>query len=47
MVVVTIIGIISLATYMPYAHHQKKTLVKQAVKELSQTLSESRNLAIH
>jgi len=32
---------------MPYAHHQKKTLVKQAVKELSQTLSESRNLAIH
>lgn len=47
MVVITIIGIISLATYMPYAHHQKKTLVKQAAKELSQTLSESRNLAIH
>ncbi len=47
MVVITIIGIISLATYMPYAHHQKKTLVKQAVKEVSQTLSESRNLAIH
>ena len=47
MVVITIVGIISLATYMPYAHHQKKTLVKQAAKELSQTLSESRNLAIH
>lgn len=47
MIVITIVGIISLATYMPYAHHQKKTLVKQAAKELSQTLSESRNLAIH
>lgn len=47
MVVITIIGIISLATYMPYDHHQKKTLVKQAVKELGQTLTESRNLAIH
>lgn len=47
MVVITIVGIVSLATYMPYAHHQKKTLVKQAVKEISQTLGESRNLAIH
>jgi len=47
MVVITILGIISLATYMPYAHHQKKTLVKQSMKEMSQTLSESRNLAIH
>lgn len=45
-VVITIVGIISLATYIPYAHHQRKTLVKQAVKELSQTLSETRNLAI-
>ena len=33
MVVITIVGIVSLATYMPYAHHQKKTIVKQAVKE--------------
>lgn len=47
MVVITIVGIVSLATYMPYAHHQKKTIVKQAVKEISQTLGESRNLAIH
>lgn len=46
-VVITIVGMISLATYMPYAHHQQKTLVKQAAKEFSQTLSESRNLAIH
>jgi len=47
MVVITILGIISLATYMPYAYHQKKTLVKQSMKEISQTLNESRNLAIH
>jgi len=46
-VVITIVGMISLATYMPYAHHQQKTLVKQAAKEFSQTLSESRNFAIH
>ncbi len=47
MIVMTIIGIISLATYMPYAHHQKKVLVKQWAKQLSQSIAESRNLAIH
>lgn len=47
MIVITIIGIISVATYMPYAHHQKKVLVKQAARELSQSLSETRNLAIN
>lgn len=47
LVVVSIIAIVLLATYMPYAHHQRKTFVKQAAKELSQTLNESRNLAIH
>lgn len=46
-VVITIIGIISLSVYMPYSHHQKKTLLHQASKELSQSLSEARNLAVH
>ena len=47
MIVITIISIISLATYMPYAHHQKKTLIKQAAREITQSLSEARNLAIN
>lgn len=46
-VVITIIGIISLWVYLPYSHHQKKTIVKQASKEVSQSLSEARNLAVH
>jgi prepilin-type N-terminal cleavage/methylation domain-containing protein len=45
MIVITMISIISLATYMPYAHHQKKTLIKQAAREITQSLSEARNLA--
>lgn len=46
-VVMTIIGIISLWAYLPYSHHQKKTIVSQAAKELSQSLTEARNLAVH
>lgn len=46
-VVITIIGIISMATYLPYAHHQKKVLVKQAAREITQSLSDARNLAIN
>ncbi len=47
MIVITIISIISLATYFPYAHHQKKTLIKQAAREVTQSLLDARNLAIH
>lgn len=47
MIVITIISMISLATYLPYAHHQKKTLIKQAAREITQSLSEARNLAIN
>lgn len=47
MVVVTIIVIVSLATYLPYAHHQKKVLLKQWVKEIVQSITEARNLAIN
>jgi len=46
-VVITIIGIISMAAYLPYAHHQKKVLVKQAAREVTQSLSDARNLAIN
>jgi prepilin-type N-terminal cleavage/methylation domain-containing protein len=45
MIVITIFSIISLATYLPYAHHQKKTLIKQAAREVTQSLSDARNLA--
>lgn len=47
MVVITLIAIITLASYLPYAHHQKKVLVKQWAREISQSLAEARNLAIH
>ncbi len=47
MIVITILGMVSLATYLPYAHHQKKVLVKQGVKEIVQSLTEARNLAIN
>lgn len=47
MIVITIIWVISLTTYFPYAHHQKKVLIKQAAREISQSLSEARNFAIH
>lgn len=47
LIVILIIGIISFATYIPYAHHQKKTLVNQSVKELSQLINKTRNTAIH
>jgi len=47
MVVITIVGIISLATFLPYAHHQKKILIKQAAREIAQSISEARNFAIN
>ena len=47
MVVITIISIIMMASYFPYAHHQKKVLLNQGVKEVAQSLSEVRNLALH
>ena len=40
-------SIVMFASYLPYAHHQKKTLLKQASREISQSLSDARNLAIH
>ena len=46
LVVITIIALISLAIYFPYAHHQRKTLVNQWLSELSQGLNNARNMAI-
>lgn len=34
-------------TYAPYAHHQQKTLLRQSAREISQSLADARNFAIH
>jgi len=47
LIVITIMGIISVSAFLPYAHHQKKVLVKQWVKEVSQTIAEARNFALN
>ena len=47
LVVITIMMIVLFATYIPYAHHQKKVFLKQWAKELTQSLSEARNLSIN
>ncbi len=36
-----------ITTYFPYAHHQKKVLIKQAAREFSQSLADARWLAIN
>lgn len=43
----TIMGMLAFASYIPYAHYQKKALIRQGLKEISQSLQESRNLAIN
>lgn len=47
MVVMTIMFMLAMLTYVPYAHHQKKVLLQQWAREVSQSLSEARNLALH
>lgn len=47
MIVITIISLVSVVTYFPYAHHQKKVLLKQWSKQVMQSLSEARNLALN
>lgn len=47
MVVVTIIAIISMWIYLPYSHHQQRTLVKQWWNEISASISQARNMSIH
>lgn len=47
LIVITIMGIITVSTYIPYAHHQKKVLLQQWAREISQSLRDARNLAIN
>lgn len=42
-----ILGMMLMATYAPYSHYQKKALLKQWVKEVTQSIYEARNLAIN
>ncbi len=46
MVALTLLFVILWLTYVPYAYQWKKLAVKQAGKELSQSLYEARNLAV-
>ncbi len=47
MVAITIFFVISVASYVPYSHFQKKSLLNQWVKEVVQSLYEARNLSIN
>lgn len=47
MVVITIMSILMFASYLPYEHYQKKVSLRLAAKEISQSLTEARNLAIY
>ena len=46
-IVITIIWMMMTMAYAPYNYFQKKAQVKIVAKEISKTLSESRNMAIH
>ena len=47
MVAISIFFIISATSYIPYSHYQKKWLLNQGVKEITQSIYESRNLSIN
>ncbi len=47
MIVISIMWIMMMMVYAPYNYFQKKAEIRIAAKEISKTLSESRNLAIH
>lgn len=47
MIVIVIVSLISFAVYLPYVHHQKKIFLDNAVRELSQALTATRNQALH
>jgi len=47
MVVITIMFILSMMMYAPYQHYQTKQKVRNSAKIVTQTLYESRNLAIN
>jgi prepilin-type N-terminal cleavage/methylation domain-containing protein len=47
MIAITIISILMVMTYAPYNYYSNKAKVRVTAKEISQSLYESRNLAIH
>lgn len=47
LIVITIMSIIMLASYIPYKHYQDKLLLRQAVKEISQSIWKARNMSIN
>lgn len=47
MVTITIFFIIATASYIPYSHYQRKWLLNQWVKEITQSLYEARNMSIN
>ena len=46
-IAMTIFFIVSGAAYIPYSHYQQKGLLNQGVKEIAQSLYETRNLSIN
>lgn len=47
MIVIAIMWLMLTFVYLPYAHYQEKIKIKQVVREVSQWLSEARNMAIN
>ena len=47
MIVVSLLFMLLTFAYLPYAHYQEKLKIRQAIREASQTILESRNLAIN
>ncbi len=47
MVAMSIFFIISTASYIPYSHYQKKSLLNQWSKEVAQSFQEARNMSIN
>lgn len=47
MVVITIISFLSVMTYIPYSFYQNKEKLRSSAKEIAQSISDARNLAIN
>jgi Tfp pilus assembly protein FimT len=47
MIVISIMAILTLTAYAPFAHYQTKQKVRNSAKIITQTLNDSRNSAIY
>ncbi len=47
LIVISLLLLLVTFTYLPYSHYQQKIKIKQVIREWSQTLIETRNLAIN